>query len=223
MYDALIVANGEIPQFNQWQDISFGKLICTDGAAKALQDLSFQPDIIIGDMDSVVHHDQFMTIKDLQQHFPQSEIHLVQDQNSTDFEKALHFAQNQGWENVLCIGALGKSADHGLHNLLLLAQYHHPINLMLLHLFDNTRQWIFPIEGKARIHTQPNQKLSFFPLPNAILTTQGLQWELQHTGLQQMGASAVRNITRSKTIQIHCEGKCLCFLTSMSAPTIIYD
>lgn len=205
VYDAVILANGEIPDPKIWQDIQYATLICTDGAAIALKD-KLMPDIIIGDLDST-------SIEFLEENFSFSKVYQVHDQDTTDLEKAFNFVKQQKFKRVLCIGAMGKFADHSMHNLTLLSQ-NHPFDLTFLHCAQNIRQWIFKLSLETHITCPKRSLVSFFPFPHATLTTQGLQWELQNLEIVQGQKSAVRNVTLQETVSIHCQGNCLIFLTA---------
>lgn len=220
MYDALIIVNGEIAPRDDWQDLRYRTLICTDGAVLTLQDLELTPDIIIGDMDSISEGIQNATVNALQMRFPKSKIELIVDQETTDFEKALIYSKENHYQRVLCLGTLGKSADHSFHNLVLLNRYSQSLDLMLLHTFGSSKQWVFSLPSQISIYTQKECLISFFPLPEATLTTQGLKWELNGEQITQKGKSGVRNITRENTINVKCEGQCICFLTAPAPPDI---
>ncbi|MBI2791058.1 MAG: thiamine diphosphokinase [Gammaproteobacteria bacterium] len=220
MYDALIVVNGEIPHPKFWKDIPYRTLICTDGAAKSLSDFAIMPDIIIGDMDSISVGTHFSTVEAIQKHFPLSKVLIISEQLSTDFEKALNFAKENNLHNVICLGALGKSADHSIHNLSMLNRYKKVMNLMLMHTFEQSRQWVFLLQENTCITTQKGETLSLFSFENATLSTKGLKWELENTTISHSGQTAIRNMTVDEKIEIKCIGNCLCFLTSDTPPIL---
>lgn len=205
MYDALILVNGEIPHQVLWQSIPHRILICTDGAANALEPTMLTPNIIIGDMDSIALSPKTK--------YPQAQIISIADQNTTDFEKALIFSEKMKYKKIICLGALGKSADHSLYNLSLLIRFGKKFELTALTLSEEISTWIFPLRTHTRIYTDPEQILSFFAFPEAKLTSQGLQWELDQTLLNQHDQHSIRNRTLDSTIDVFCEGHCLAFLS----------
>lgn len=209
MFETLIVANGDIPSKALWSDIHYSFLLCTDGAAKKLKSLNLEPNAIIGDFDSLPNP----AIE-----FPQSQIQKVDDQNTTDFEKALQYCMKFSNKNIVCVGALGGFADHALHNLSLLLRYSQHLDLCLLNPTAEGREWIFALKPHTRICTPENSLISFFPFPEATLTASTLEWPLDRTHLTQIGNAAVRNRTTSKITEITCTGACLCFVGAHAYP-----
>lgn len=224
MYDALIIVNGEIPRQEFLQKLQYQTIICTDGAANSLQSFGFAPDIIIGDMDSISKTPSNATSTEIQSQFPTSTIIQITDQDSTDFQKALDYAVQHNLRNILCIGTFGKAADHSIYNLCLLYRYHNPnkLRITLLHYYDDTPQWIFVLPPSLSIEAPVGSILSFFPLHEATLSTQGLQWEIENTLISQLGTPSVRNKTRAPVVQIQCKGPCLCLISTQTTPIISY-
>lgn len=210
-FDILIVANGEIAPANSWQDIIYTSLISTDGAAKRLQEFGITPNIIIGDFDSLNVDAK---------HFPHSELRRIADQNTTDLEKALQYCMHLPNKKILCLGALGASADHAIHNLSLLARYGDALDLTLLNMTPEGREWIFKLKPNMRIYTTPQSIMSFFPFPEAILSAPTLEWPLHRTHINQRERSAVRNRTTTAITEIRCEGVCLGFVNTQDYPLV---
>ncbi len=220
MYDALIVVNGDIPNLSLWQDIQYRSLICTDGAALNLLNSALNPDIIIGDMDSISESHPIATVNVLEKRFPRSKILLIEDQNTTDFEKALEYVAAEGLQKVICIGAFGKHADHSIYNLVLLNRFKNVNQLVLLHTVNAERQWIFPLQQRTTLSSQAGDTFSILPLSEATISTTGLQWELTNTVLSQTGKMSVRNVVLNQTLTVECVGNAIGFLTTLAAPQI---
>lgn len=220
MFSAIIVLDGDIPSPQYWQHLEHQTLICTDGAAKKLAELNIQPNIIIGDMDSIMESPMSDKEKAIRQAFPTSKIIIQLDQNTTDFEKALQYTNDNGIRKVLCLGMLGRSADHILHNLALFNRYGFTLKLIGLHVFENQLQWIMPLKDKMTISTQPGMVFSLFPLSPCVLSSKGLKWELHEKMLSSHGHSSIRNQTVAPFVQLHCQGDCLGFLISSQMPQI---
>ncbi len=219
IYDALIVMGGDIAPLSFWHQISYQTLICTENAALVLRDLNIMPNVIMGDLDSLPEQPPSVALQSLQASFPEAVVHYIEDQNTTDFEKALQFAVAHKFKNILCLGVLGNSADHGIYNLFLTQRYSRFFSLLLMHTVKQSCQWIFSLPPECHIYTKKGEIISFFPFSQATLTSQGLKWELNHTLLsQETGDMSVRNITLQEKIYLQTKGSCLCFLTSLSPP-----
>lgn len=209
MFEILIVANGDIPPKNLWSDITYSFLICTDGAAKTLKEFNITPDVIIGDFDSLPNAATL---------FPKVQIEKINDQDTTDFEKALQFCMKFPNKKIVCLGALGGFADHSIYNLSLLMRYSQDLDLCLLNPTTEGREWIFKLSSHTRICTPKNSLISFFPFPEATLTAATLEWPLARTHLTQIGNAAVRNRTTGNVTEIDCMGDCLCFVGTQVYP-----
>lgn len=207
MYDALIIANGDIPAPAYWQHLRYQTLICADAAALSLQTNQRHPDFIIGDMDS-------MSQAQVTRLFAHCRTIFLAEQETTDFEKALNFAQQQAFSRVLCLGLLGKAADHTLYNLSLLLRYAQSLCPMAGHVFEQTAQWIFPLGEHTHLITQPGATISFFPFELTVLSSQGLKWELQQDRVMPSLSCAIRNQATRAEVLIECQGACLCFIST---------
>lgn len=220
MFEALIILDGDIPPLQYWQPFSHKKILCTDGAANKLSEFAMTPNVIIGDMDSLVENQETDKEKAIQQLFPTSKIVISDDQDTTDFEKALQYTSDNGIRKVLCLGMLGRSADHILHNLALFNRFGHALKLIGLHVFENQLQWIMPLKDKMTISTRPGRVFSFFPLSPCVVSSSGLKWDLKDKLLSSSGHSSIRNQTIHPIVQLHCQGDCLGFIISPEMPQI---
>jgi len=97
--------------------------VCTDAAGYPYENLPRQPEVVIGDFDSLAGRildgrggPTFLR---------------VDEQDTTDSEKALLYALEQGCEEAVLIGAVGWRLDHTLYNCNLLERYHDRLRLCL--------------------------------------------------------------------------------------------
>ncbi|MCS5711361.1 thiamine diphosphokinase [Candidatus Berkiella aquae] len=212
MFDIVIVANGNIPTKNDWSDIGYSLLVCTDGAAITLRQFDITPNIILGDFDS-------LGVDELS--FPHSELQRSDDQETTDFEKALQYCLRFPDKKILCLGTLGGSADHAIYNLSLVTRYSDKLDLTLLNPTPEGHQWIFKLKANMRIYTPIKTIISFFPFHEATLNAPALEWPLTHTHITQLGSAAVRNRTTAEITDIECQGECLCFISTKHYPVVL--
>ncbi len=115
-WDAVILGNGDYPVHSLPLGIlqQPNYLVCCDGAANELLRHGLNPDVIIGDGDSLLpeNKDRFLHI-----------FHQVINTETNDQTKAVHFLLKQGKKKIVLIGATGKREDHTLGNISLLMDY----------------------------------------------------------------------------------------------------
>ena len=119
-YQAVIIANGEIPSHAVPLQLlkSARSIICCDGAVNQLLTLGLEPTAIVGDGDSISPENR--------QRF---EAIFYQDDNTeyNDLTKALRYCQSKSIQSVAIVGASGLREDHALSNLgvmLMFAEQH---------------------------------------------------------------------------------------------------
>ena len=80
---AVLVANGEKPVSNYAKQLikEINLKICVDSNLSIFRELDIEPDVIIGDMDTV----------EINTASSKSTIVVVEDQNKTDLEKSLNY------------------------------------------------------------------------------------------------------------------------------------
>jgi thiamine pyrophosphokinase len=90
-------------------------IIAADGGAIHLKEISVNPDLIIGDLDSIdVASKKFFTARDIHvQTYPRKK-------DMTDTELCLEYAVSQGADEVVLMGCTGHRLDHTLANVLML-------------------------------------------------------------------------------------------------------
>ncbi|MEZ4770045.1 MAG: thiamine diphosphokinase [Caldilineales bacterium] len=91
-------------------------VVAADGGANWCAAWGWQPDLVIGDMDSV----DVSVARRLQAHGVPFDRHPV-EKDETDLELALCAAVERGAEEIVIAAALGGRIDHTLGNLALLA------------------------------------------------------------------------------------------------------
>ncbi len=97
--------------------------VCTDAAGHPYDQLPMNPDVVIGDFDSLSGRvlDGRAGPRFLQ----------VDDQYTTDSEKALLFLIEQGIEEVIMLGATGWRLDHTIFNCQLIERYAHKLRICI--------------------------------------------------------------------------------------------
>lgn len=163
----VIVANGRFPQteFAFRELTSAPAVIACDGAVRPLEEAGILPTAIVGDLDS---------LPVLLQERYADRIRHIRDQEINDLTKAVRFARNAGYTDVLILGATGKREDHTLGNISLLADYAPWFRTVEI-LSDYGR--FVPLLRSATLTCTPGQQISLFNLyPEGEITTEGLRW-----------------------------------------------
>lgn len=181
----VVVASGTMPEDDaRWLDAA-DLVIAADGGAGTLDRLRRQPDRLVGDLDST---DPALVAR-LEASGVPVERHPA-DKEATDTELALAAARTAGATRIVLLGALGgERIDHGLANLLLLADpslegrdvriVTGPTTVRILH-----------GSGSLALDGADGALVSLLPIGGdaAGVTTVGLRWGL-HGATLPIGAS----------------------------------
>lgn len=202
-YHAIIIANGTFVDFTPIVPLHTAVIIATDGAHDGCKKFNITPNIVVGDRDSIAN--------------PQDTEGYIYsaDEHTTDLEKAILYCQEHALTQILVLGAFGGELDHSLNNLMSLAK-HRDLNpnlqFSVLDPYGDTQWKIGIILGQEtlRFLCSKNACISILPLPEAEVSTLGLQWELTNAQLMFGGFTSVRNRTIQETVAITCSmGKCI--------------
>jgi thiamine pyrophosphokinase len=115
---AVIIAAGAIedPERDRERIQADNFIIAADGGAVHSRILGIEPDVIIGDLDSLE--------QETVEHFRQRQVEIIThptSKDATDLELALEYALQHNADEIVVLGALGERWDHSLGNILLLA------------------------------------------------------------------------------------------------------
>lgn len=168
-YNCIVVANGSFPVGRIPQELlsKASVIIACDGAAESLHQRGLTPSYIVGDLDS---------IPDTLRQTYADRIHHIEDQEINDLTKAINFAHDKGFQEVLILGATGLREDHTLGNISLLMDYA-PRFKQIEMLSD---YGLFtPLLHTTTLQSQPGQQVSIFNLyPEGEISTDQLRWAL---------------------------------------------
>ncbi|MGB9696972.1 MAG: thiamine diphosphokinase [Ignavibacteria bacterium] len=168
-------------------------LICADGAANYLLEYGIQPDVILGDLDSIKQ-------KVLQVFKKQGvSILKIEEQETTDFEKALLFAKKNFVKEITIVGAISERPDHTLNNFSVMKRYHKVFDIKIL---DKEFE-IYYIKNRTVFNYKKGYVVSFMPMPDArgIITT-GLKYALNNETLKFGIREGTLNVASSNRVSI---------------------
>ncbi|HUW96813.1 MAG TPA: thiamine diphosphokinase [Anaerolineae bacterium] len=187
---AVIVANGPMPKPPhpgirvQDEDL----LICVDGGARNALALGLQPQVAIGDMDSME--------RELRMHLEGEGCRFVEHsprKDETDSELAIRYALAQGATELVLLAALGGRIDHTLANVMLLALPE--LNEVRARLIDGNQELML-VRRETAIEGTPGDIVSLVPLcaDAGDIHTEGLEYALHGGSLKFGAARGVSNV-----------------------------
>ena len=186
---AVLVANGEKPVSNYAKQLIAQNniKICVDSNLSFFKELDVEPDIIIGDLDTV----------DINKSGSKSTIVNKEDQNKTDLEKSLEYCIAQNIKDIYIIGATGERDDHSLANIMIAQQYSDTLNIEMISNFFQ----IFFVNGSKEILEKKSRNLSMISLiSDNKITTSGLEYNLSDQKLNSFSHGISNRIISDKCL-----------------------
>ena len=167
-------------------------LLCADSGADAAFEAGFEPDFLVGDLDSVSPAARAA--------LPPGRVIAVPEQETTDLQKVLEHALALGVQAAVLLGFTGRRTDHTLWNLGLLKRYGDRMDLRFVDDHCELRR----VGSRLRFRARAGQKISLCPLdgPANRVTTFGLKWPLQGEDLVPGERGGISNEVISGTVEI---------------------
>jgi thiamine pyrophosphokinase len=184
---AVILCGGPQPPehiLKRWLD-GADLFICADNAGHPYDHLPEVPDLVIGDFDSIAGHIINGKTGPTMLH--------VADQDTTDGEKAILHAIDQGCTEGILLGATGGSLDHTLYNCSLLEKMADEFRLCICNEFgltircDNTENFIWDLPPKTIFSIIP-----FFQKAVGV-TVRGAAYSMKNLNVEFGGPATVSN------------------------------
>jgi thiamine pyrophosphokinase len=166
--------------------------VAADSGADRLLRLGVIPAAVIGDFDSISPAARAQ--------IPSENQHLVAEQSTTDFDKALRLVTAPF---VLALGFAGARLDHGLAAMHTLVR--HPGQRCIL---IGPKDLAFAAPARLKLSLTPGEPLSLFPMAPVTGRSQGLEWPidgLRFTPAGQIGTSN-RGVQRRVTLEFDAPG-----------------
>jgi thiamine pyrophosphokinase len=143
------------------------KIICCDGSVDNLVLYGLIPDAIVGDMDSLS--------SDMAERFT-DRIFADHNQDTNDLTKAVRWCNDNGYINIVILGATGKREDHTIGNISLLAEYIKVCNPIMV----TDTGTFYPFLQGSKIVSFPGQQVSIFSIdPETEISAIGLRYPLE--------------------------------------------
>lgn len=173
-YDIIIFGAGQCPrkvEIIQLLDEAKHIIAC-DGALAELLLLGYDPEVVIGDGDSIP--------QPLMERYKDKFVQ-VDEQETNDLTKATiyamkHFA-TKGEASIAYLAATGKREDHTIGNIWLLLHYYKQYGIKATMISDYGTFQV--AEGKTEFISFPKQQVSIFNADSTTMRSEGLKWEVQ--------------------------------------------
>jgi thiamine pyrophosphokinase len=136
--------------------------VAADGGADRLLRFGVMPEAVIGDMDSLS--------AEAKAQIPASRQHLLAEQATTDFDKALRSLVSP---LVLALGFAGARLDHGLAAFSTLVARAERRCILI-----GPRDLAFAAPPRLELELVPGEPLSLFPLARVSGRSEGLEWPI---------------------------------------------
>lgn len=180
--------------------------VCADGAADHARAYGFQPDVVIGDLDSVTEE----TLAGI----PEAKVVRDSDTEATDTEKAIRYVLAQGgFRQVLLLGASADRLDHVVGHLSLLLRYSDRIAITLM----DERCRAFVATGTTTLDFPAGTVVSFYAVgaPAESVTTQGLLYPLASDRLELGARDSISNVVAMRPASVDAgPGRLLYFIVT---------
>ena len=210
---AIIFANGTFTDAQQARDLLHADdvVIAVDGGTRHAWEAGVDPQLVIGDLDSLTEQEQERLTSS------GAEISSFSPhKDRTDLELALLHAASQGADEMVILAALGGRLDQTIANLLLLTLP----DLAGCHArIVQGAQTAFVIRDGALIEGQPGDTVSLIPLGGDAIgvTAEGMEWPLDDDTLRFGPARGVSNVLRAEQASVRVrQGLLLCVVTHHS-------
>ncbi|MCL5268584.1 MAG: thiamine diphosphokinase [Bacteroidetes bacterium] len=193
----LLICNGVPPSRERLRTLlpNPAKVVCADGGANKARSIGLEPDLIVGDLDSLDQSDGG---------FRKAEIVRIPSQDNTDFEKTLDLLLERGVNDLLITSFSGGRIDQTLANIQIAYEYSKRCNLALA----DDEYLIIPVTNKLVEHVRTGTLISLLPMEDATLvSTKGLAYELNHSKIPKGGHGiSNRAVTEEMEINVHRGG-----------------
>lgn len=159
-------------------------VVAADGAADRLLAVGVRPTIIIGDMDGMTRDpDGIEILRDI-------------DADSTDCDKLLRWARQQGYAGFTLANIEGDLLDHVMSTLSSCVAFGRTVRIAL----RRGVGWVF--SGPLKVNVDPGARISLIPItPCMEVKLHGVQWPVDKVDMQPGGRVSISNAATDGFVQ----------------------
>ena len=185
----IIVANGNLPNPEKARTLLRPDdfILCADGGTRHAFALGLTPNVVIGDLDSVMDEER-RKMKEL----GVETIQHPTDKNETDLELAINHALTLNPSQILILAALGGRMDQTLANIALLSDLR--LSTFDIRLSDGVEE-IFFCRDQVQVKGRSGDIVSLIPWQGEVtgVFTENLRWHLHHETLYPEKTRGISN------------------------------
>ncbi|MBN1187446.1 MAG: thiamine diphosphokinase [Bacteroidales bacterium] len=202
----VILANGEFPKhpiplkiLNEAEQV-----ICCDGATLKLLNYMREPNLIIGDLDSLP--------EEIKSKYA-GRLICITEQENNDLTKAVNWCFENNIKEITILGATGLRTDHTIGNIALLARYGKKIVVQMV---DDYGIYT-PISQTTTFSSFTGQQVSIFSIqPETAITLEGLKYPLNKQYLTEWWMGTLNESSGDSFSIISEKGSIVVFQTHKS-------
>ena len=181
---AVIICNGSINDYEYIKSKIHPDdyIICADGGYIHAMKMNIKPDIVIGDLDSSPEIEDVSIMK-----YPVRK-------DYTDGEISIRYAMDNGYDDILILGATGDRMDHTMTDIFLLTLCKNGC------LIDDNNE-IYLIRNHLEVYGKKGDTVSILPINGDLegITTEGLEYPLKNETLYFGKSRGVSNVMENDT------------------------
>ena len=185
----IIFANGNLPNPEKARTLLRPDdfILCADGGTRHAFALGLIPNVVIGDLDSVMDEER-RKMKEL----GVETIQHPTDKNETDLELAINHALTLNPSQILILAALGGRMDQTLANIALLSDLR--LSTFDIRLSDGVEE-IFFCRDQVQVKGRSGDIVSLIPWQGEVtgVFTENLSWHLHHETLYPEKTRGISN------------------------------
>ena len=196
MKNVLISIGGDCYSNIANNNLNFDQIIAVDSGIKHIYNLSLEPSILVGDLDSISKEDYQKVVE--------ANINIdsyQKNKENTDFELSLNKIENPHNKNIFIIGGEGGDIDHMLSVFFIISHKEFYKNITWLY----GKQTIL-FKNNISLEIDSNINFSLIPLTDLkSLSIKGAKWELKNEDVESGHSLTLRNQTKGELLNISCE------------------
>lgn len=166
------------------------RVVAVDGGADRVLAAGLSPEAVVGDFDSISDHARAV--------IPLERQHVIAEQATTDFDKALRSVEAPF---VLGLGFAGARIDHGLAVFNGLVR--HPERVCVL---IGPRDVVFHAPPRMELSMQVGDRMSLFPMARVTGRSTGLEWPIDGLEFAPDGMIGTSNRVTARRVLLEMDG-----------------